>query len=389
MVTIENAQNALKDAYLGVVSEALNIKANPLLAKISQTSNDVWGKEIIKLTTFGVNGGVGAGTETGALPTSAGNKYVKFVSSLKNLYGVIELSDKAIRASETNVGSFVNLLNSEMEGLIKASNFNFSRMLFGNGTGKLANVSAIASTNITVDSVKNLMEGQVIDLYKTGNDAPSLTARITKIDRANKKVYLSATNSITIGEKETYFITLQNSKDQEITGIGALFDSSVTSLYGVTKADYNWMSPVTKTATDGTLTEDLMQNCIDDIDEVGGSVVDYITCSNNVRRIYQKLLTATRSNIDVMDLQGGFKALSYNGIPVVADRFIEDGNMYLLSTKDFALHQLCDWRWLEDEGGKIIRQKPGYPAFTATLVKYADLICSKPCGQAKISGITK
>ncbi|MGN1208335.1 MAG: phage major capsid protein, partial [Christensenellales bacterium] len=132
MVTIESAQNALKDAYLDVVSEALNVKANPLLARIKQTTNDVWGKEIIKLMTFGVNGGVGAGTETGELPTSAGNNYVKFVTGLKNLYGVIEISDKAIRASETNAGAFVNLLNAEMEGLIKASNFNFSRMLFGN-----------------------------------------------------------------------------------------------------------------------------------------------------------------------------------------------------------------------------------------------------------------
>ncbi len=389
MVTIENAQNALKDAYLDVVSESLNIKSNPFLAKINQTTNDVWGKEIIKLTSFGVNGGVGAGTETGVLPTSAGTNYVKFVSSLKNLYGVIEISDKAIRASENNAGTFVNLLNAEMESLIKSSNFNFSRMLFGNGTGKLANVLEISSNCLTVDSVKNLMEGQIIELYKVGNTASSLTARITQVDRGAKKVYLSETSSIAIGEEESYYITLQNSKDQEITGIGALFDSDITSLYGVSKANYSWMNPVSKTALSGTLTEDLMQNCIDDIDEISGSVVDYITCANDVKRIYQKLLTATRSNIDVMDLQGGFKALSYNGIPVVSDRFIEDGNMYLLSTKDFALHQLCDWRWLEDEGGRIIRQKPGYPAYTATLVKYADLICSKPCGQAKISGITK
>ncbi len=389
MVTIENAQNALKDAYLDVVSEALNIKANPFLARLNQTTSDVWGKEIIKLTSFGVNGGVGAGTETGALPSSAGNNYVKFVSSLKNLYGVIEISDKAIRAGENNAGCFVNLLNAEMEGLIKASNFNFSRMLFGDGSGKLANVSAIASSVLTVDNVKNLMEGQIVELYKTGNSASSLTARITKVDRSNKKITLSESTTITIATGETYYITLQNSKDQEITGIGALFDDNITSLYGVTKANYSWMKPVTKAAGNSNLSEDMMQNCIDDVDEVSGSQVDFITCANDVKRIYQKLLTSTRSNIDVMDLQGGFKALSYNGIPVVSDRFIEDGTMYLLSSKDFALHQLCDWRWLEDEGGRIIRQKPGYPAYTATLVKYADLICSKPCGQAKISGITK
>ena len=148
------------------------------------------------------------------------------------------------------------------------------------------------------------------------------------------------------------------------------------------------MIPTIKTASNGELSEELLQLCIDELDEVAGSTVDYITCSSDVKRLYQNLLTSYKKNIDIMDLQGGFKAISYNGIPVVADRFIENGTMYLLNTKDFALHQLCDWRWLEDESGKIIRQKAGYPAYTATLVKYADLICSRPNGQAKISGIT-
>lgn len=45
-------------------------------------------------------------------------------------------------------------------------------------------------------------------------------------------------------------------------------------------------------------------------------------------------------------------------------------------------------RWLEDEGGKILKQIPGKAAFSATLVKYAELICKKPCGQAVICDIT-
>ena len=71
---------------------------------------DVWGKEVRKLAPYGINGGIGAGAETDALPKAAGNNYVQFVSELKNLYGKIELSDKAIRASENNAGAFVNLL---------------------------------------------------------------------------------------------------------------------------------------------------------------------------------------------------------------------------------------------------------------------------------------
>ena len=68
MVTLQTAENALKNVYLGVVANQLNTNANPLLARIKHSSKDVWGKEIRKLAPFGINGGVGAGSEDGALP---------------------------------------------------------------------------------------------------------------------------------------------------------------------------------------------------------------------------------------------------------------------------------------------------------------------------------
>ena len=40
MVTLTTAENALKTVYLGVVSDQLNINANPLLAKIKHSNAD-------------------------------------------------------------------------------------------------------------------------------------------------------------------------------------------------------------------------------------------------------------------------------------------------------------------------------------------------------------
>ena len=40
-------------------------------------------------------------------------------------------------------------------------------------------------------------------------------------------------------------------------------------------------------------------------------------------------------------------------------------------------------RWLEDEDGKILKQVPGKAAYSATLVKYAELVCRKPYGLTK------
>ena len=189
MVTLQTADNALKEVYLGVVADQLNTSVNPLLAKINQTT-----KEIRKMAPYGINGGIGAGDEDGSLPTAAGNNYAQFVLELKNLYGRIEISDKAIRASQNSAGSFVNLLNAEMEGLIKASTFNFGRMLFGDGTGILATISTNDTSSVTVDTTRNLIEGMVVDVVNKADGTVNTVAgrRITSIDRANKKVTLSS-----------------------------------------------------------------------------------------------------------------------------------------------------------------------------------------------------
>lgn len=385
MVNLETADKALKSVYLGVVTEQLNTAVNPLLTKIEQTSSDVWGKDIIKLVSYGLNGGVGAGDETGSLPMAAGNNYAQYKVELKNLYGSIEISDKAIRASQSNVGAFVNLLNAEMEGLLKASKYNLGRMLYGDGNGVLALVataSATATTSITLSSVKKVAIGMVIDIFNKDGEKILAQARIIDVDRVAKIIKIDKQVSAV---STTDYITIQNSKGFELTGLGAIFGAN--DIYGLARANNTWLNPYKKDLNNAALDMGTIQEAIDYIDETTGSAVNFITCAYDVKKAYIKNLSANRLNVDYMTLDGGFKALSYSGIPLVSDKFIEDGEMYLLNTDDFKMHQLCDWRWLEGDNGNVIKQKLGNPTYTATLVKYADIVCDRPCGQAKLSGI--
>lgn len=385
MVNLETADKALKSVYLGVVTEQLNTAVNPLLTKIEQTSSDVWGKDIIKLVSYGLNGGVGAGDKTGSLPMAAGNNYAQYKVELKNLYGSIEISDKAIRASQSNVGAFVNLLNAEMEGLLKASKYNLGRMLYGDGNGVLALVataSATATTSITLSSVKKVAIGMVIDIFNKDGEKILAQARIIDVDRVAKIIKIDKQVSAV---STTDYITIQNSKGFELTGLGAIFGTN--DIYGLARANNTWLNPYKKDLNNAALDMGTIQEAIDYIDETTGSAVNFITCAYDVKKAYIKNLSANRLNVDYMTLDGGFKALSYSGIPLVSDKFIEDGEMYLLNTDDFKMHQLCDWRWLEGDNGNVIKQKLGNPTYTATLVKYADIVCDRPCGQAKLSGI--
>lgn len=385
MVTIQSAENALKTLYLGVVSDQLNTNINPLFAKFKQSTSDVWGKEIRKLAPFGINGGIGAGTETGDLPKAASNNYAQLVLTLKNLYGTIEISDKAIRASSNNAGAFVDLLNSEMEGLLKASKFNFGRMLFGDGSGTLSTVTSHSANVVTLASVQNVMEGMVVDFIRGTN--PVLSGRrILVVDRAGKKITVDGASitagTLASGDK----VTVQGSFNNELTGLASIFGTSDT-LYGLKRSDNLWLTP--HSFTSANVDEIVIQSAIDTLDEVAGSQADFIITSSGVKRAYQAYLATNRSNIDIMNLAGGYKAISYNGIPVVSDRFAPKGTMYILNTSEFTLHQLCDWRWLEGDNGRIIKQQANKPVYNATLVKYADLLCDKPIGQAVITNITE
>ena len=382
MIDLNSAQNALKDAYLSAVSNVLNTQTNPLFAKIKQSNNDVYGRQIIKSAPIGINGGIGAGTETGVLPAANGNNYIQLKTTLKNLYGSLEISDKAVRASASNSGAFIDLLSAEMEGLLNSSKFNLSRMLYGDGTGCVATVTSVADGTIKMDSVKNLIEGMVVDVYTSaGVKTATSGLRISYVDRMNKSVTFTTPATLAEGQK----LYVQGSKDNEITGIGAIF-ADTDSIYGLSRADNKWLKPYTSSA-EQEISDDVIQTAIDFLQENSGSNVDIITCGSAVRRVYLKYLACYRRNVDVIEMEGGYKAISFAGIPMVVDRFVEEDTLYLLDSSKFTLHQLCDWEWIEGEGGNILRQKPGYAAYTATLVKYADLVCDQPNGQAKITNI--
>lgn len=388
MVTLQTADSALKSFYLDAVTDALNMKANPLLAKIQRTSANVVGKDVRKLVRLGFNGGIGAGTETGDLPTPTDCEYTQFVTTLKNLYGTIEISDKAIRSSATDEGAFVNLLNDEMQSLIKSASYNFGRMLFGNGTGRIARVSAVGAGNyITLTTTKGLMEGMLVSFCSSSGTANSAVnkRKLLFVDRENNTIKFDGSEVTADTLPTGSWLYIQDSNSYEITGLEALFSDD--ELYGVSR-DSSVMKPYKKTEV-GAISESVIQKAIDTIEENSGSTINYIVCSWGVRRALVEYYKQYDVMLPTMQIEGGFTALSLNGIPVVADRFCPDGTMYLLNTEDFKLHQLCDWQWLESEDGKILKQVAGKPVYTATLVKYAELMCERPCGQGMLSGITE
>ena len=378
MITITNADAALKDYYLDAVNAQLNGEVSPFFNAIEKTGENVFGKDVKLAIAKGGMAGVVAGAEDGALPAPRSNRYYGVTLPLKNIYGTIEISDKAMRASENSAGAFVNLLNAEMEGLVAGAKANFARMLYGDGNGLLCTVSSKKSDHVLgVNCAKSYFKGLKVTVGLTS----PVTTTITAVDTENKTVTVEA------DFKETTFtsgvkISLAGAEGNEIIGLAGIFDGA--SLYGFTKSEESYFQPYVKSVASSALTESAIIDVIDAIEENADGKVNMILCSHKVRKQIAALMSSSRRIVNTAEIAAGYSSIVINDVPVYADKFCPDDRIYFVNTDDFVLNQLCDWAWLEDEGGRILKQVAGKAAYSATLVKYAELVCKKPCGQGAI-----
>lgn len=385
---------ALKLFYLDGLRYQLNDKASPFLAQIEKTSENVVGKEIVMAMRYGRTGGIGNRDDDGLLPTPSSRKTKQARWETKNFFARFRITDKTIEASKSSVGAFANMLETEISDCETDAKLDLSRQAQGDGTGKIATVVADAtySSNvltIVVDNPIHLAEGMLIDLRNTsGAIAGGSELEVLSVDDQTNTITLSVASDISssVTLADGVFITLAGNYNKELTGTGAVFSTSGT-LYGISKDDYPWLKPQVK-ALNGEISENVIQEMIDLVETRTASTINYIQVSHGVRRAYIDLLAATKQTVNTRDLKGGFKALSYNGIALVADKFTPSGCMQLFDINDWAMYQMADFNWM-DRDGSIMARVADRPAWEATLVKYCDIGCQRPRGQALITGITE
>lgn len=162
------------------------------------------------------------------------------------------------------------------------------------------------------------------------------------------------------------------------TGMADLNDP----LQSLAVATYPWWKSIVLTA-DGTrynsqqdLTLPMMQEIFDEVEIAAGKDYgpDFIMTPHAIRREYLELMKADNRTVNTMDLDGGFTALSYNGVPLMVDRDAIDGEMYFLTLKDIKKYSMADYNWM-DRDGAILTRISNYDAYEAVLYRYYELGC--------------
>mgnify|MGYP003292979622 CR=1 FL=1 len=386
--TLVTFEKALKENYLPVWRNALSTEPTPLLGKIKKVK--LTSDKIVATAPVGLSGGFGFGAEGENTPAAGGVKFERFTTNSKDMYVNIAISAKAVRLTGSG-GAMANALDTEVKAAYETAKWNVGRSLFGNGDGILAQVTAASGTTITVDSTKFLKEGLIIDIYKTANEVtelPAPGARITSVDRAANTITVAfAKNEHTA--PTTGFITVQNSYNKEITGLGAIFDENVTTIYGVDRSENKYLFPTIVDANTD-IDDSVIWDAVEGAETYKNSKIDMIMMGKSAYKHYIEYLRTNNVRVEAMtkEITGGFKAIEYafgnRTIDVVYDQFVPDEEAWCVDTSALELHTQ-EWDFAGLQGGGIFNLMEGHSIYRALLANYGDLICTNPGGCVRIT----
>lgn len=369
----------LKDKYQPALTNQIGTEPSPFLEKIKKVT--LTNNTIKCAAPVGINGGFGFGAEGVGTPKAGAQRYTLFEIDAVDMYVDLQISNKTIELASSNASSMINALDSEIKGSYAAAKWNIGRALFGDGSGKLATVTAATAsgtnTVLTLDSIKRVIEGLSIDLHSEDGTLTTANSghRILAVDRAAKTITVEGTLS------GTGFITVQGSYNRELCGLGAIFGDTET-LYGLTKADNPWINPTVVDAKND-LTDLVLYRGIKEAKDYKGANIDLIMMGDDAFLAYQDYIHT--NNVTVCDKYHfvggavGYKILvGSNEVIIVNERFVPEDEVWGVDTSAFYL-EATPWNFMEKDGGVFVPM-PDTSIFRALLASYGNLMCVNPGG---------
>ena len=425
--TLTHYDEVLKTFYLPGVQDYVNNAT--VLANILETNEeDVSGKNATIECHYGRSTGTSARGDAEALGDAGYQKYKTCTVPMKYQYGRISLTGPTLAATRNDRGAYVNALDNEVRGIIKDLSKEINRQLWGAGWGILAKwegtnsgteyklgKSYLGATNAkgfgATFGAKYLdKRGDAVAVVATAGASGTFTVDADDIDvsafsKSSTYDTITCTDPSVTEAAGTFYVRPGNlgtyaangGHRKEMMGLRGivtntdldeinLYTSSDSGggtndpLQGLDVSTYPWFKAIVDTHSSGryggqrALSLTLMQTMFDMVEEAAGK--DYgpnlILTTRAIRREYLALMQATRSNVNTMTLDGGWKALEYNGVPLVVDNDAIDGEIYFLTTKDLQIYRMSDFQWMQKDGA-VLSRISGYDLYEAVLFRYAEL----------------
>jgi len=385
MLNLTYADAILKDLYPQDSIEKLMNTDTPFLDKIEKSSKEIQlvGRKAIVPIKHANNQGYGARAEGGTLPRAGYQKFSDTTLTLKYNYGKARLSGQTIKATQNNKGAFVSAIVDSVSDCIEGLRKDLSRQVWGNQSGILGRVlSANNSTKVIVldqpveDVCKYIKEGMRIDIKTAvGGTEHGTSLTVASVD--------PATNSFTVGSSDTISSVIaedvvfrEDSDGYEMTGVRGIVDdgTELDPLQGLARSTYPWW----KCAYRGTATKlaaSVFRNLIKQVRKIDGKRSDLAFWTTfDIEDKLAEIMAVDR-RFSEAEVDGGFKVITFNKIPIYSDDDMWTQQLYLLAMKSFVMAALGGFDWVDNGRGIWLPAHlgtSGVDEYEATLCAYRE-----------------
>ena len=374
---------ALKQHYTDEKIENMVYKDNPFLAMIAKYED--FGGENLKLPVkYGLPMGRSA-TFADAVSNKSASQLKAFLLTRKADYAIASIANETIEASKGNANAFIEAATFEIDGAIEAATRSLAISLYGDGSGQIGVVGALATTTASNDTV-TLATIQDVTNFEVGMQLNFGTAtankEISTINRDTGVILLTAASGATTTEA----IYVDGDKDNKLTGLGGWLPSSAPgstdSFFGVNRSsDATRLGGIRFDGSSLPIEEALIGAAARVAREGGKPDVCFINYNNFAD--LEKALGSKVSYVDVkVNPEIGFRGIMVHGprgpIKVVPDQNCPNGVAYLLQMDVWKLYSLGKApKILDSDGLKFLRESTA-DAVEARVGYYAQLGCRAP-----------
>jgi len=394
----------LKNYYQGPIIDLLNEEL-PVYRACEKIKQGWSGYQVVRPLRTVRNQGIGATSDGGVLPKIGIQTTVQAIIQAKFNYLRFGVTGPMIKASQSDVGSFVRSAAYELEMGYKDLKQDLSRQLSWSGRGDLCSVSTAASASSSLviqgrvtgePALKFVDVGLTFDIYTTAGALVQAGITVVSISTGTPS---STTATLVLDQPVTAsvgnILIRANSNGQEVQGLYYALDGGTTTVYNVNRAtSLSFQGNVydMSTLSNSVLTIDAMQNPFNEgLRRGNAGHYNAVYTDFTSLRYYQKLLTPDKRYTNATEGDGTFGSkgkfyLDFNGIAVVPDR---DHPPYFafLPADVLKMYELAAMEFADETGSMYIAQSD-VDALEVRVRHFVNLFNEQPAACAVVKGYT-
>jgi hypothetical protein len=420
---ISTFNTMLKEHWLPPLQKEFNLSTVLLERMRRKSVKAVGGEYYLYPIHTQRNEAIGPRGENAVLPGPSYQTYNQAKIERAAVYGRFQISGWVLAAAKGD-DTAIDALNGEMVGIKQQMSDEVNRLLYGIGSSKITNPNADAQsgTTINVRSTRNLRAGQEV-CFAARSDGTTGSEMITVVTIASTTSITcdsvsstATTDGIYPGDVNSNWSAgdLCLTYNQAFTGLDGIIDDAnpdaidnarhgdsgdysdtgVTDYGNIDRASVDsWKGNVLAPGTNAVrnVSIDLMMEALHAC-QIDGGNPSLIVTNHELWRRYGMIMNDLRNwqgNVKMMD--GGWRALDFVGIPVVADKACPDNTMFFLDLDTFDILEEEPLGFMDADGQILVRDGSAlaaYDRYEGTATWRGALGCNKPNANCKIEALS-